>query len=205
MPDATARAWRGLGIAAAGLVTLAGLTLALIAAGTFDPRPFGRLLRTDHPGRHDVPGDAVIVPQSPPWTADQRPGRYSLRLTAAHVAGNPDSGYGLALGDGVNRLVAAVSPLGYVAIWQEGNGPPAYYMPWQTWPHVRPGPEEHEIWLDVENIAGRAALTVWVNREQLWQGTIEPAWDGVELWLGSFGGPTGVDFGRLEWFAAPRR
>lgn len=198
------RAWRLLRLAALGLLALAGLVVVLIVAGVFDPQPNGQLITVTTPGRVTVPGgQSRTIPQAAAWPAGAPPERFTARLTAAHAAGETDSGYGLALGDGRNRVMVAVSPPGYVAIWQEMGAEPTYLLPWQTWPHVRTGAAENEIWLDVAQIAAGAEVTAWVNREQLWRGALTWQPDGVALWLGSFGGPATVDFSALEWFAAP--
>lgn len=182
-----------LGIVAIGLV-------ALMAGGAFDPRPLGPLVAATTPGTHTLDGRGeMLLPQGDPLPPDSP--AYSLRLTAAHVAGEIDSGYGLALGGEEWALIVAVSPAGYVAIWEAVNGSePVYRLPWQTWPHVRGG-EANEIWLDVARAGGGATVTARVNRELLWRGEIEEVSDGASLWLGSFGGPVTVDFTTVEWFA----
>jgi hypothetical protein len=123
-------------------------------------------------------------------------------LTAANAGGDPDSGHALALGDEDRRLVVAVSPLGYAAIWEEASGADTVYLrPWETWPHVSMEPQANEIWLDVETSGGASEVTAWVNREFLWRGRFNRLSPEAGLWLGSFGGPTVVDFQQLEWFA----
>lgn len=196
------RAWRLLRLIAFGLLGLAGLVVVLIAVGMFDPRPFGQLMRTDNPGIRTLPATgAATFPQSTPWPAP--PDRFSVRLRAAYTDGQADIGYGLALGDEGGRLIVAVSPSGYVSVWEERNGATINHLPWQPWPHARPGPAENEIWLDVDTIGDRSQVTARVNREQLWQGEIKRLSPQVALWLGSFDGPANVDFRALEWFAAP--
>jgi hypothetical protein len=161
------------------------------------------MLRTDRPGAlSSAAGDESAFPQSPPWPPGDAPDRFSIRLTAAHVDGETDIGYGLALGDGSRRLTVAVSPLGYVAIWEDGDaGGPVYHRPWQPWPHARRGAAPNEVWLDVADVNGRARIKAWVNRELLWQGEIDGPANEASPWLGSFGEPTTVDFQALEWFA----
>jgi hypothetical protein len=180
----------------------AGGLILLIALGAFDPQPLGPLLRADQPGIYATAGE-TFVPQSPPWSSGKPPGRFSVRLTAANAAGELDSGYGLALGDDNRRLIVAVSPLGYIAIWEEASGgEPIYLQPWQTWPHVRTGQEANELWLDVETAGDDSRIAVWLNRELLWRGELDRLSPEVGLWLGSFDGATTVDFQKLEWFAA---
>ncbi len=200
--NAPAPTGRLLRLAALGLLALSALVVALIAAGVFDLRPYGPLLRSDAPGVRTLPATgAATFPQSAPWAAP--PGRYSVRLRAAYVDGQADIGYGLALGDAAGRLVVAVSPFGYVSVWEERGGETINHLPWQPWPHVGIAQAENEVWLDVVTSGARSQVTARVNREQLWQGEIERLSPQVGLWLGSFDGPAIVDFRALEWFAAP--
>jgi hypothetical protein len=202
--DQARRAWRLLRIVGGGLVALAALIIALIAAGAFDPRPFGRLWRTDRPGVRALSATGTTAyPQPVPWPDSAPPKRYSVRLRGAWVDGQADVGYGLALGDEAGRLVVAVSPLGYASVWQEIGGETTVIVPWQPWPHIRLGPEENELWLDVETAGGHARVAARINRELLWQGEVERSSPRVELWLSSFDGPATVDFRVLEWFATP--
>lgn len=206
MPDRVQRAGQWLRYSAVAFVVLVALFVGLIIAGTFDPQPLGPLVQTDQPGRHELSGAGeTFIPQPPPWSPDAPPERFSLRLNAALAGGETDSGYGAALvgGDEGARLVVAVSPLGYVTVREETNGQRADHLPWQTWPHVRLNGEKNEIWLDVARQGDGATVTAWVNRERLWQGGLDWSPGGVELWLGSFGGPTAVDFRQLQWFAPP--
>lgn len=203
MPDRTARAWRPLRFIAVALVTLVALFVVLIAAGTFDPQPLGPLVHTDRPGRRALSGTGeATFAQPAPWAADAPPERFSLRLAAVLAGGEMDSGYGVALLSDRGRLLVAVSPLGQVTISEEIDGQRVDHLPWQPWPHVRVGQETNEVWLDAARAGDGTLVTAWVNRERLWQGVV--AWPpaGVELWLGSFGGPTAVDFRALAWYAA---
>jgi hypothetical protein len=200
-----AAAWRILRATAAGLVAMAALLIALIAAGTFDPRPLGALARVDHPGVYALPAAGEkFVGQSPPWSPDAPPGHFSVRLAAALADGEVDSGYGLALTGEDARLVVAVSPTGYVTIREEQNGkPPLARLPWQPWPHVRSDMKANEIWLDARQTGKGSEVTAWVNREQVWSGALDWTPDGVDLWLASFGAAATVDFKALEWYVAP--
>ncbi len=204
MPEQDQRARRHLRRGAIVLAALVVLAVVLIAAGTFDPQPLGPLWRTDRPGRHELPGAGeTFIPQAAPWPPEETPPKFSVRLTAVSD-GELDSGYGLALGDGTNELFVAVSPLGYAAVWEtQPDGAAEYSRPWQVWPHVRPGQEANELWLDVAQTPRGAAITVRINRELFWQGEIDTLPRQVGLWGQSFGGPVGVDFQTLEWFAAP--
>jgi len=194
---------RALRVAALTLLVITVIAIALITAGVFDPRPFGATALVEQPGpRALTDAREAVAPLTAPWAAP--PSRFSVRLTAAHTAGEPDSGYGLVLGDGAGRLIVALSPLGYVTVREEQAGAePVVHLPWQAWPHVRPGTAANEIWLDVENGDGRAAVTVWINRELLWQGAVGAAPQQIDLYQTTFGEPATVDFSRVEWFAEP--
>lgn len=202
--DATkAQHRRVLNRAAGALFILAATAVALVAFGAFDPRPFGPVVSTEQPGLQTVTGSGEsVTPLAAPWPAF--PDRLSIRLTAAHTTGEPDSGYGLTLGDNDDRLLVALSPLGYVTVREERkDAEPVAYMPWQTWPHVRSGTAANEIWLDVNNSDDQAAVTVRINREFLWQGKISVMPQQVGLYQTTFGGPATVDFRQVEWFAEP--
>jgi hypothetical protein len=93
------------------------------------------------------------------------------------------------LGEAGTRLTVGVSPLGYVAVWQTGDQA-TRFIPWQTWPHVRPAQEDNEIQVDVVG----EAVTVRVNHERLWQGTVAPPGRRLGLYAESFGGAATVDF-----------
>lgn len=187
------RVWRLLGIAAVGLLLTAVAGIALISAGVFDPKPFGSLQQQSTPGERTLSaGESRLQ-----WLDEPMPQRpFSVRLTGAHVAGERDVGYGLALGGPQTRLVVAVSPLGYVAVWQEEAGQRLEHMPWQTWPHVRGGGEPNEIHLDVQ----QGQISARLNRELLWQGVWQAPGGNVGLYLESFGAGARVEFSELTLF-----
>ncbi|MEJ2750512.1 MAG: hypothetical protein P8183_21785 [Anaerolineae bacterium] len=184
----------------AGLLLVTAVTfILLISWGTFDPQPVGSL-------QWELPLSPQAITmgaEAITWLNVTTPVQdYSLRLKMTHQSGERDVLYGLVIGGENVFWATAVSPLGYVAIWQQH--PPAtnnqqpttnYYFPFQTWPHVQP--DANEIWLDVVN--GRA--TVRVNRELLWQGEVAPAAGQIGLWLESFGGTAVVEFQSLQLFA----
>jgi hypothetical protein len=190
--------WGWIGRAAVLLLLTALLGIGLISAGVFDPKPLGEFVTGLPVEKLSVGAGGSRVH----WLDRRLPaGPYSLHLTAARQSGENDIGYGLALGDEDGYVVAAVSPLGYVML---GNCQlsiancqlamnDSRLLPWQTWPHVRPG--VNELWLDV---AGDA-LTVRVNREFLWQGEVETG-SQVGLWLESYGGAAAVSFQELKLY-----
>lgn len=165
-----------------GVLLLAIVTTAvIIEAGLFDPRPHG----TKKWQRSFAPQTIPAATSHITWLERPLPAAgYSLRLTAAYRSGETDIGYGLAIGGESQYLAIALSPAGYLAIWQESiHAAPSFIIPWQTWPHVRTGAAANEIWVDVE--AGQA--TVRINREWLWQGEVGQ--------LGSYAGLLGQSFG----------
>lgn len=201
-PAPAERAPHIMRLAAFMLGTVGILAVVLIATGVFDPKPYGSLIRTDHPGLRTSSGPgADPYPQPAPWHAGSVPTRYSVRLSAALREGETDSGYGLALTGPTARLVVAVSPLGYAAVLEDhDSGEPVSQLPWQPWPHVRTGSAANEIWLDVDQEDTATRVTAWVNRERLWQGELDGPAAGVELWQMTFGRPATVDFQALEWY-----
>jgi hypothetical protein len=190
-------------------------TIALIAAGVFDPKPVGRLSWSQSLEPQTIPGGRRQLT----WLAQplaKEP--YSLRLTAAYQSGDMDMGYGLVIGHDAHYLGVAVSPLGYVTIWQEGADQkgsdansllpsplpsafcllPSSLLPWQPWPHVRLASEPNEIWLDV--VDGR--LTARINREWLWSGEVGQLEGQIGLWAESFGAAAVIDYQAIQLFTA---
>ena len=184
--------WRWLGLAAVSLLLLSVATIAVISTGALDPGPAGTPVAVYSPGLLEVAAGSQEVA----WSSAAPAGPLAARLTAAHAAGELDSGYGLLLGDADAYLVAAVSPLGYVALWQEQGAGRSEILPWQRWPHVERNGSPNEIQVSV---AG-SAVTVRVNRELLWEGTVSLQATTAGVYLQSFGGPATVDFQRLSLY-----
>lgn len=174
------------------LVGGTAVMIGLIQSGLFDPKPMG-----------EWAGERPLSPQTIPAHTQQRfwldealpAGAYSVRLTAAYQDGETDSGYGLLLGSENAHLAVAVSPLGYLSVWQVTENETNVILPWQTWPHVRRGAEPNEIWLDV---AENGRLTIRINREWLWSGDVETPAGQVGLVGESFGETAVVDFQKLD-------
>lgn len=198
--------WRALRLITVGLSGVLVFLVLLIALGYFDPKPLGPLVLVDQPGVYSTSeGDALVLSQLPPWPAAATVKQFSIRLTAANVAGELDSGYGLALSDTSRQLFIAASPLGYIAVWEKGTErEPAYILPWERWPHVLVGRQPNELWLDVASSPGGSIITARINRELLWQDEVDFFPREAGLWLGSFGESATVDFQKLEWFADPQ-
>jgi hypothetical protein len=185
--------------AALGLLTL--ILVVVIATGRFDPQPTG-------PQTLDLTLEQTVIAtrdEQLAWLGaieDAARRATTWQLTAAFTGGNPDMGYGLALGDAGRALIVAVSPLGYAAVWERdamGNTL-ATHLPWQTWPHVRTGQSANELWVDVVPGDETDQVAVRLNRELLWQGTVAPLGGSAGLWAVSFGDESAVTFQRLMRF-----
>lgn len=174
----------------------------VVVSGFRDPQPVGVLVDETPFGPLTVaPGEEALLWLGAPESRVPR----SYLLTANLAAGEADSGYGLAVGDDRRAFIAAVSPLGYVSVWErdEAGDTTAVWLPWQTWPHVRPGGAPNEVWLDVVPDGAVDRLTVRVNRELLWQGSVAPPAGGVGRWATTFGDDATFDGQRLRRFASP--
>jgi hypothetical protein len=112
------------------------------------------------------------------------------------VEGDPDLGAGLVLGSREAWLGIAVSPLGYVRLWEETPEDVVEHLPWQPWPHVRRNIAPND--LDV-SYDGRA-VEIFVNRERLWVGELPVSVSAVGFWGVAYGGPTAVRLGPLQLF-----
>lgn len=175
------------------------ILIIFIAAGTFDPKPVGELQWQ----RPLTPQTIAAGSQQIIWLEPTTPANaYSLRLSTTHQSGETDVLYGLVIGDEENYLVTAVSPLGYAAVWEQSpltiNHLPLtiHHSLFQPWPHVRP--DENEIWLNV--VDGR--VTIRINRELYWSGSVETSQGQIGLWGESFGETAVIDFPTLHLYAA---
>lgn len=184
--------WRGLGLAAVLLLLLSVATIAAISAGIMDPGPAGPpLARHTLGSRQTKAGEERHM-----WIAGVPTGAYTVRLTAAHAGGEPDSAYGLILGNDDGYFVAALSPLGYAAVWEQQGAIREMHLPWQPWPHVETGSTSNEIQVDVTG----DAVTVRINRELLWQGRASLPDPAAGIFLQSFGRATTVDFQTISFY-----
>lgn len=181
----------------AGAFLLALLaTILYIAAGWNDPKPLGVRRETLHPAPLPLPPAAPAPQRQLRWLETAVSPPATLRLTAVHQSGERDAGYGLVLGAGDAYLVVAVSPLGYVAIWEAAPGKAdRFLLPWQPWPHV--APTQNEIWVD---LLPEGKIRVWVNREWLWAGTAVAPGPHIGLVGQSYGDTATVTFSQLERF-----
>lgn len=180
------------------MLALTVLAVILIASGVFDPAPLGSQRWTRNLSPMSVARDSREIQ----WLDEKLPqSPFTFRLNGAYQSGEVDSGYGLVLGDETAYLAVAVSPTGYLAIWEateeDVTTADSYLLNWQTWPHVHSGSESNEIWLDVSG--DRAAVRI--NREWLWEGEISALTGNVGLLGESFGETAVIDFERVEFFS----
>jgi len=190
--------FRWLNRAAVLMLALTVLAVVLIASGVFDPAPLGSRLWTKDLSQMSVPRNSRKIQ----WLDEELPQLpITIRLNSALQSGEVDIGYGLVLGDETDYLAVAVSPLGYLAIWETGQEDTttvdSYLLNWQTWPHVHTAGESNEIWLDISG--DRAGVRI--NREWLWEGEISAVTGSVGLLGESFGETAVIDFETVELFS----
>lgn len=193
-PSITGMRW--LGLAAVGVLLAAIGGILVISAGLTDPTPAALSTRSISLEKITLP---AAVSQISWVTATPPEPHLDIRLTAAWAAGDPDAAYGLILGDPSIYLAVAVSPAGYLALWLCENGEEHYLLPWQTWPHVRPGAAGNEI--QIEKQGNR--IIVRVNREQLWSGLDPTSGAQTGIVAQSFTNPTTIQFERLQLMGKP--
>lgn len=187
--------WRALGFTAIFLLVAAVLIIGLVSSGLLDPRPAGPL-QTELPARTvPVAGGEEIFDWQTGVALPAPP--YSVRLEASTEGGGTVA-YGLALGTPENYLVLAVSPAGYAAVSHHAGEATEALSPWRPVAHVPVGQAGNELGIDVE----KGALTVWVNKQVLWQGSYTAPPGQLALLARSDGGPATVSFASLQLFAA---
>ena len=140
------------------VVAVTAVIVLLILSGVNDPKPIGALV-----GERPL-FPQIIAPEAPRLTWLEEPvptGNTTVRLTAAQEEGHGmDIGYGLILGDDDTHLAVAVSPLGYVSVWQQTIDETDVIFPWQPWPHVGRDSDPNEIWVDVDDLS---PVDGWLN------------------------------------------
>ncbi len=192
-------AWRWLGISAALVLLAIAMSIALISAGVFDPKPQGKLAESFNIDQTLTVGGTQQIG----WFDQSIPSdSYTIRLSANLMVGDLDSGYGLLLGNEDEYVGVAVSPLGYVTMWQsasatEDTPQQLNILPWQTWPHVNTNQGSNEIWIDVRE---EMVSSVRLNREILWRGSVPLNEHYYGIWAESFAGPANIDFSLVEVF-----
>lgn len=196
MNDAVPRpaVWRALGLAAIFLLAAAIGLISLISSGRLDPRPAGPLQQEIavaevvlSPGDNTITWLPGVALPAPPFTA---------RLRAASE-GAATVSYGLALGAPDGYLAVAVSPAGYASITAHSSGAGTPLLLWQPVAHVARGGAENTLQIDVDG----AAVTIWLNRQVLWEGESPAAGGQVAVLARSDAGPATVRFEPLQLFA----
>jgi hypothetical protein len=190
------------------LLAAALLAIGLILSGVFDPQPLGPLSLRDELNRSVLVSDEYQLQLLQIPAGDSS----SVRLEAALESGSWDIGYGLKIGTPERSIVVAVSPLGYVTIREipaperaaanDGQefGNLRATLPWQTWPHVAEGTLSNEIWVDIKD---SKLVSVRINRELLWTGSIPLAGTGLEFWAASYAEPALIQLKYVELFSTP--
>ena len=156
--------------------------LLLILSGIFDPKPIGQPVWTAEPGQLIIPADESKIV----WLRPLPQTNFSVRLTAVHQSGSPDSAVGLILGSDQQNSRISISPLGYAAIKSPCHPvtlSPCHPFPPAPFPHARPGTDPNEIQVDVTN----NLMTVRVNRELLWSGDVGELNGELGVWGESYG------------------
>jgi hypothetical protein len=74
-------------------------------------------------------------------------------------------------------------------------------LEWQPWPHIHSDQETNEIWLDKR----WETITVRINRELLWIGSVQNVGTQVGLWTTSFNQEATIDFESLILFSETAR
>ena len=177
------RFWLGTAVC---LLLAIGLLVALIGWGVFDPKPLGVLVWQRSLSEWEITSREVL------WLAEVEEAVFTVRGTAVYQSGERDMVAGLVVGNEADYLGVAVSPLGYVMVWQGEE----MLMPLQPWPHVHLGSEPNEIWLDVQG----SDVTVRLNREILWVGEANVA-GGVGVVGQSWGETAVVQFPSIQLYS----
>ena len=190
---------RWLSAVALMLLVLLILGIVLVSLGVFDPKPIGELVLTA-PIEDIQEVDQLEVVS---WLDLEAPSpNFSARLTGSWLSGEDDMGYGLVVGNPERYLIVAVSPLGYLSIWEAGtiieSPNRSDLIPWRTWPHIRTTDEQNEIWIDVQD---NVVANVWINRELLAVEPISLSSRGFGTWSQSFGESAELRFDYLELFS----
>lgn len=178
------------------VVCTAALLYLFFLRSWIDPQPVGRLQVV----QELVPRPLSAYSQEMLWLDDAVPAEsYTIILTAAHGGGEADIRYGLAVGETTNYLEVTISPLGYAAVSQVTDVDANPLRAHAPFPHVRGGEAINEFWITVERPINRlTAVTIRLNREILWQGTVTHLESQVALVGESYGEATQIDFQQLQ-------
>lgn len=177
------------------LALLVCCAILLIAAfstlGYFDPTRQGKPIWSTELDPIQLQPKAIEMR----WLREELPrSPLSILLTAGHGSGDPDSAYGLLLGQEDNNIAIMISPLGSIAITkypaQQVSGAADHTLPWQTWPHVQTGDQPNDLLVYLED----DKISVRLNGEFLWAADdIEPV-NRLGLIAASYGEEVTIDF-----------
>jgi hypothetical protein len=188
--------WRALGFAAIFLLLAAVLIIGLVSSSVLDPRPAGplqeELAARTLPvarGEESLVWQRDLVLPAPPYTL-----QLSAATESAAVA------YGLVLGTPAAYLAVSVSPAGYAAVTRHTAGASEALLPWQPVAHVPVGQAENELRIDAKD----RRITIWANREVLWEADLAAAAPQVALLARNDGEPATVSFRPLQLYAPNR-
>ena len=199
---------RWLGWSAVLLLLLAVLGISLISMGVFDPPLAG-----DEESVIPLDQELTTTTEQVEWLDAVVEGEaVTVWLAAAYTQGEQDSSYGLALGSPDDYLVVAISPAGYVTVFQVTSEQsavnseqlavsqslnlsvsPSPLIPWQPWPHVWRGTKSNEFLIEIVG----DEVTARVNREWLWQGKWEGRGRNPALYLATHNQPVTVSFQQI--------
>ena len=212
---------RWLGWSAVLLLLLAVLGISLISMGVFDPPLAG-----DEESVMPLDRQLTVSTEQIEWLDMAVEGEaVTVWLAAAYTQGEQDSSYGLALGSPDDYLVVAVSPAGYVTVFQVNseqlavtseqlavnseqftlaNDPFAVHHSPFTVHHspLLPWQPWPHVWRGQQSneflleIVGDD-VTARVNREWLWQGKWEGRGRAPALYLATHNQPVTVSFQQI--------
>jgi hypothetical protein len=186
--------WRALGFAAIFLLAGAVVLIGLISSGLLDPRPAGPLQAETAPQSFVVPPGEELLRWQSELLLPQPP--YTLQLEGTTDGGGAVA-YGLALGTADDYLAILVSPAGYASVVHH-RGDSEALLPYRPVPHVPAGQAGHALQLD----ASPGRITVWANRQVLWEGPWPGAAGQAALLARNDGeAPATVSFQPLQLFA----
>jgi hypothetical protein len=183
--------WRALGLGAVFLLAAAAASIALVSSGRLDPRlPGPRQLELGPQTVAVSAEEAALLWQEP--ALPEPP--YTVRLQATST-GAETASYGLALGSPEAYLAAVVSPAGAASVTVRRPGRPEEALHWRSELAAEPV-REAELQIDAQ----ADAVTVWVNRQVIWQGEWATMGRQVGLLVRGEGGAAAVTFEVLEVF-----
>ena len=170
------RAWRASVAALTGVLALVALLAALALGGISDPRPAGPLQVDASPddaagwalwpssAESDTGGGEYLVTVPPQGGRALVTAPYTLRppctleMTARHVAGPSEAGFGLWWGEvpAGPYWVVAVNGDGYFAVFRVEGDEIQFIEEWQLFPHLSREGATERLWVTVQE--GRALV-----------------------------------------------